>query len=605
VLKTGVILAERYRLDEPIAAGGVGQVWRGTDLVLQRRVALKLLRPEYAEHPETLERFRAEARHAGSLTHPCIAQVHDYGNGGPSHPPFLVMELVDGPSLADVLAAEPVSPAYALDVIGKAATGLAAAHRTGLVHRDLKPGNILLGRDGQVKISDFGIAHAAGSARLTDPGLVMGTTQYLAPERIAGTPATPASDLYSMGIVLHECLTGEPPFEGTPAEVMAGHLYLPLPAPPPDTPAEVEELISRLTCKDPAERLTDANDLATIARRLAAAIEMGRASPPRPRHAPNISPVSGMPAQAAPSVPPPVPPPSVPPPSVPGPVSAPSSGFALDMNFPATGDFAAGGRNPSGAGYPSGTTAYPSGTTAYPSGTSAYPSGGTAYPSGSTAYTSGGTPHTQGTAPYASGTTAYTSGSSAYASGTAAFASGSGSSARTDALPDQTETQAHEAAYASAHGPVTRLFTGQSAAGRRNRAIASGVLLLAAGGVTSVLLVSNGGHSGGSGGAHVAQPASLGVVQPSAEPASAGAPGASPGRAAKSGQKPHPGKTPAKATSSGSARPSTKPSSGPGSTPSSRASTSPSDSPSTSPSSGSPSPSSSPKCHGLLSCIGL
>jgi serine/threonine protein kinase len=599
VLKTGVILADRYRLDEPIAAGGVGQVWRGTDLVLQRRVALKLLRPEYAEHPETLERFRAEARHAGSLTHPCIAQVHDYGDGGPSHPPFLVMELVDGPSLADMLAAEPVSPAYALDVIGKAATGLAAAHRTGLVHRDLKPGNILLGRDGQVKISDFGIAHAAGSARLTDPGLVMGTTQYLAPERIAGTPATPASDLYSMGIVLHECLTGEPPFEGTPAEVMAGHLYLPLPPPPPDTPAEVEELISRLTCKDPAERLTDANDLSTIARRLAAAIEMGRASPPRPRHAPNISPVGGMPSAAGNSAPGSNPmagspmagsapaAPSVPPPSVPGPVSAPSSGFALDMDFPSTGDFATGSRYPSGAGYPSGTTAYASGGTPHTPGTT---------------YT--GTPHTPGTA-YTSGTPPHAPGTASYTSGAAAFASGSGSSARNEALPDQTETQPHEAAYPPARGPVTRLFVGQNAASRRNRAIASGVLLLAAGGVTSVLLVSNGGHQGGPGGAHVAQPASLGVVQPSAEPASAGGPGASPGGAAKSGKKPSPARTPAKAKSSGSARTSTKPSGGPGSTPSSRASTNPSGSPSTSPSSGSPSPSSSPKCHGLLSCIGL
>jgi serine/threonine-protein kinase len=307
VLRTGVILAERYRLDEPIAAGGVGQVWRGTDLVLQRRVALKLLRPEYAEHPETLERFRAEARHAGSLTHPCIAQIHDYASGGPSQPPFLVMELVDGPSLADVLAAEPVTPAYALDVIAKAAAGLAAAHRSGLVHRDLKPGNILLGPEGQVKISDFGIAHAAGSARLTNPGLVMGTTQYLAPERISGTPATPASDLYSMGIVLHECLTGMPPFEGTPADVIAGHLYLPLPPAPAGTPVEVEELISRLTCKDPAERLADARDLAAIARRLGTAIQTGRVS--RPTVAPGS-------ARSSASL-------AAPPPSGPGPFSGP------------------------------------------------------------------------------------------------------------------------------------------------------------------------------------------------------------------------------------------------------------------------------------------
>ncbi len=323
MLKTGVILAERYRLDDPIAAGGVGQVWRGTDLVLRRRVAVKLLRPEYAAHPETLERFRAEARHAGSLTHPCIAQVHDYGDGDAAQPPFLVMELVDGPSLADVLAAEPVSPGYALDVIAKAATGLAAAHRAGLVHRDLKPGNILLGPDGQVKISDFGIAHAAGSAPLTDPGLVMGTTQYLAPERIAGTPAAPASDLYAMGIVLHECLTGVPPFDGTPAEIMAGHLYLPLPDPPAGTPAGVGELISRLTCKDPAARLSDAGELAVIARQLAGALGTDAGAPPAPRTAPFVSPVTGFPASPAM------------PASPPGPVSPEITAFALAGSVPA------------------------------------------------------------------------------------------------------------------------------------------------------------------------------------------------------------------------------------------------------------------------------
>jgi eukaryotic-like serine/threonine-protein kinase len=294
VSKTGVVLTERYRLDEPIAAGGVGQVWRATDLVLRRVVAVKLLRPEYAEHPETLERFRGEARHAGSLAHPCIAQVYDYCDGGPDWPPFLVMEYVNGPSLADVLAAEPVSAAYALDVIAKAAAGLAAAHRAGLVHRDIKPGNVLLARDGQVKITDFGIAHAAGSAPITDPGLVMGTTQYLAPERIAGAPATPASDLYSLGIVIHECLTGIPPFEGTPAEVMAGHLYLPLPPSPPDTPPEVDQLIAGLTAKDPATRLADGDELATIARRLSTAITAGKVMPPRQRPAPEISPVTGF-----------------------------------------------------------------------------------------------------------------------------------------------------------------------------------------------------------------------------------------------------------------------------------------------------------------------
>ena len=266
--RTGLILDDRYQLAEPIAAGGVGQVWRASDLLLDREVAVKLLRPEYADHPDTLERFRAEAKHAGSLTHPCVARVYDYGNAGPASPPYLVMEYVNGPSLADMLAVDPVHPVLALDVAAQAAAGLDAAHSIGLVHRDVKPGNILIGADGLVKITDFGIAHAAGSAPITGPGLVMGTTQYMAPERIAGGQATPASDLYALGILIYECLTGLPPYDGGTAEVMAGHLYLPMPPLPAGVPPELGELITRLTAKDPAARLSDAAEVAAIATRL-------------------------------------------------------------------------------------------------------------------------------------------------------------------------------------------------------------------------------------------------------------------------------------------------------------------------------------------------
>jgi eukaryotic-like serine/threonine-protein kinase len=268
VTRTGLVLDDRYQLAEPIAAGGVGQVWRASDLLLDREVAVKLLRPEYAGHPDTLERFRAEAKHAGSLTHPCVARVYDYGNAGPASPPYLVMEYVNGPSLADMLAVDPVHPVLALDVAAQAAAGLDAAHSIGLVHRDVKPGNILMGADGLVKITDFGIAHAAGSAPITGPGLVMGTTQYMAPERIAGGQATPASDLYALGILIYECLTGLPPYDGGTAEVMAAHLYLPMPPLPAGVPPELGELITRLTAKDPAARLSDAAEVAAIATRL-------------------------------------------------------------------------------------------------------------------------------------------------------------------------------------------------------------------------------------------------------------------------------------------------------------------------------------------------
>ena len=195
------------------------------------------------------------------------------------------MEFVDGPSLADILAAGPVPPVVALDVVAQAADGLSAAHRAGLVHRDVKPGNILIGPGGQVKVTDFGIAHAAGQAPVTGPGLVMGTAHYMAPERIAGGQGSPASDLYALGIVLHECLTGVPPFEGTSADVMAAHLYLPPPPLPADVPAEVNALVGALTVKDPARRITDAGELAELAARLRDALAPGYLVPSaRARH---------------------------------------------------------------------------------------------------------------------------------------------------------------------------------------------------------------------------------------------------------------------------------------------------------------------------------
>src|SRR6516162_2900381 len=164
---TGMLLAGRYRLDEQIAVGGTGQVWRAADTVLGRAVAVKLLRPEYAGHAETLARFRGEARHAAQLAHPGIVQVYDYGLAGPEGAPFLVMELVAGPSLAEVMARGPLGASRVLDTIAQVAAALAAAHAAGLVHRDIKPANLLLAPDGTVKITDFGIAHAAGSAPLT------------------------------------------------------------------------------------------------------------------------------------------------------------------------------------------------------------------------------------------------------------------------------------------------------------------------------------------------------------------------------------------------------------------------------------------------------
>ncbi len=210
----------------------------------------------------------AEARHAASVVHPGIAQVYDYGEAGTAESPYLVLELVDGPSLAGVLAAGPLDPGHTIDVLGQAAAGLAAAHAAGLVHRDIKPANLLVGPGGQVKITDFGIAYAAGSAPITRTGMLVGTPAYLAPERAAGSPATPASDLYSLGIVGYECLTGRAPFSGIPLEVTAAHQHRALPPLPPDVPAGVAGLIGQLTARDPRARPGSAGEVARRAGQL-------------------------------------------------------------------------------------------------------------------------------------------------------------------------------------------------------------------------------------------------------------------------------------------------------------------------------------------------
>jgi len=262
------LLAGRYQLDDRIATGGFGEVWRSTDTVLARPVAVKLLQSALAHEPGTVARFRAEARHAGALVHQGIARVYDYGEPAPPQPPFLVLELVDGPSLAALLARGPLGPAQAMDVVAQTAAGLHAAHQAGLVHRDIKPGNLLISPGGVVKITDFGISHAAGAAPLTDAGHLVGTAGYLAPERAAGDHGTAASDLYSLGVVGYECLTGRLPFGGGPLQMALAHLDRPMPPLPPSVPAGVASLISSLTAKDPGQRPGSAGAVAATAAQL-------------------------------------------------------------------------------------------------------------------------------------------------------------------------------------------------------------------------------------------------------------------------------------------------------------------------------------------------
>src|SRR4051812_24874932 len=264
-----VRIAERYSLRERIAVGGMGEVHLATDDRLGRLVAVKVLAAVYADSPDFVERFRREALTAAALSHPNIAQVYDYGVDGPSH--FIVMEYAEGQDLANVIRERGrLTPADAVRVAEQVCAALAAAHRAGVVHRDIKPGNVIVRGDGTVKVTDFGIARARGQASLTDTGMVMGTAAYIAPEQARGEATTPSSDLYSVGILLFQMLTGSVPFEGdTPVAIAMRHLDEPVPLPSSrvaDLPADLDEVVVRATAKSPADRYPDADAMAAALR---------------------------------------------------------------------------------------------------------------------------------------------------------------------------------------------------------------------------------------------------------------------------------------------------------------------------------------------------
>ena len=262
---------ERYRLDERIATGGMGEVWRATDTVLDREVAVKLLKPEHADDAVFRSRFATEAQHAAGLHHPGIAQVYDYGTGDTvdgGHRPYLVMEYVVGQPLSALLRpGQPMAPAAAADLLAGAGDALGAAHAQGIVHRDVKPANLLVTDDRRVKITDFGIARAADAVALTRTGEVLGTPQYLSPEQAEGRPATPASDVYSLGAVAYECLAGRRPFVAdTPVATALAHLREPVPALPPTVPSALAAVVHRALAKDPADRYADGSAFAAAVR---------------------------------------------------------------------------------------------------------------------------------------------------------------------------------------------------------------------------------------------------------------------------------------------------------------------------------------------------
>jgi eukaryotic-like serine/threonine-protein kinase len=268
------VLSDRYVLHERVGIGGAGEVWRGHDRVLQRQVAVKLLNPEIVDDADATARFRAEATAAAKLTHPHAVMVFDIGRDGDQD--YLVMELVEGTTLEQVLAGGPLPPGVVAALGSQLGRALGAAHARGLVHRDVKPGNVLITREGVAKLTDFGIARALGEAttRITRPGDVMGTARYLAPEQLDDREVDARADVYALGLLLHQAVTGHPPFgEGTAVEVAMRRLSAPLPRASElraDVPPALDDALERATQRDTERRFADGSELAAVLSQLAA-----------------------------------------------------------------------------------------------------------------------------------------------------------------------------------------------------------------------------------------------------------------------------------------------------------------------------------------------
>ncbi|WP_248965732.1 serine/threonine-protein kinase [Sphaerisporangium perillae] len=266
------MLAGRYRLDVRLGAGGMGEVWRGEDTVLARTVAVKVLLPGRMDDPGFAARFQGEARAMATINHPGVVDVYDYGvsdvpGDGPTA--YLVMRFVDGEPLDRLLTRlTRIAPEPAMELIAQAASALQAVHDRGIVHRDVKPGNLLVRPDGTLVLTDFGIARADVGHRLTDAGMVLGTAAYCAPEQAEGQPVTPAVDLYALGVVAYECLAGHRPFDGdTPVTIALKHIREDPPPLPADVPPAVRHLVERALVKDPARRWRSAAEMSVAARR--------------------------------------------------------------------------------------------------------------------------------------------------------------------------------------------------------------------------------------------------------------------------------------------------------------------------------------------------
>lgn len=262
MINEGMIFGNRYQVVRRLGTGGMAEVYEAFDRVLGRTVAVKVLHPSYSQDPNFVARFRREAQAAANLTHPNIVAVYDWGQLKNTY--YIVMEKVEGKNLKDLISHQGALPlSIAIDIAKQVASALSFAHKRGVIHRDIKPHNILITEDGTAKVADFGIAQA-DSTSLTQEGMVVGTAQYISPEQAEGLAATEASDIYSLGVVLFEMLTGISPFQGdTPVAVALKHLQEPVPSlrdVNPEIPGEVEAVVLKCLAKNPLDRYQSALD---------------------------------------------------------------------------------------------------------------------------------------------------------------------------------------------------------------------------------------------------------------------------------------------------------------------------------------------------------
>jgi serine/threonine-protein kinase len=261
-LRPGLLLGERYRLERRVASGGMADVWAAQDDVLQRSVAVKVMRPDPGHEDLFALRFKDEALHSAALIHTNIATLFDYGEDDGLA--FLVMELVDGSPISRLIHDHgPLPPDQVRSIMGQCALALGVAHEVKVVHRDVKPANILVREDGLVKLTDFGIARAIDASGHTRAGDLLGTPSYISPEQALGRPATGASDLYALGVVGHEMLCGAKPFDKpTPIATAMSHIHEPPPPLPDDVPEDLAGVIEDLLSKDPLDRPENARAVA-------------------------------------------------------------------------------------------------------------------------------------------------------------------------------------------------------------------------------------------------------------------------------------------------------------------------------------------------------